>query len=225
MKPALKLGDNEAAVWQFDCAQIAIAGERLSRLLAPHERERAARFRLAADARRFALARSLLRIVLGRYLAIAPERVTLAYTEAGKPKLSPASTLEFNLSHSGDRILIGVCRDHPIGVDIERIDPNRPVLELAERAFSAADYAALRATPEPRRCEAFYRMWVRHEARLKAHGTGFSVAPNQEGVAASPHAITIADIDTAPGYCAAVAVLSAAATVRLMDEAIVELPA
>jgi len=142
-----------------------------------------------------------LRLVLARYLGEAPEAIALARGERGKPRLAKApERLAFNLSHSGELTLVAVTRGREVGVDVEREEPERDLVALAERALAPEDAAAVQAAAEGERTSVFYALWTRHEARLKCLGVGFGKA-----VWPSPP-LAVQAIPADPGYAAAVAV-------------------
>ena len=85
----------------------------------------------------------------------------------------------FNLSHSESKGLAAVSRGARIGVDLEFAREGREFTEIADRFFSQAESAELRALPPEARPAAFYRAWTRKEAYLKAWGTGLSFASNR----------------------------------------------
>jgi 4'-phosphopantetheinyl transferase len=87
--------------------------------------------------------------------------------------LAGAAPLSFNVSHSFGVALIAVRTGGEVGVDVERVRPFENDLGLAERFFCAAESVALRALGEGRR-EAFFHVWTRKEAYLKAGGLGLS---------------------------------------------------
>jgi len=120
---------------------------------------------------RAAPATPLLRELLGSYLRRAPDTLCIERAEHGKPYLADA-TLQFNLSHSGGALLVGLSRDQPLGVDLEAPRRSRPVLELARRWFARRESMALAGLPEARQQMAFLRLWTCKEAVLKAHGHG-----------------------------------------------------
>jgi len=153
-------------------------------------------------AARWVAARWALRGVLGRYLDEEPRSIVIALDRDGKPRLEEGLVrLRFNLSHSGAMALIALGVDHPVGVDVEEVQPNRDLLALAERALAPADVAAVRDAAPADRALAFHQRWARHEARLKCLGVGiFRGAPPQGAT------VTTQDIEVAPGYAAAVAV-------------------
>ena len=82
--------------------------------------------------------------------------------------------MEFNLSHSGDAVLVGVSLHSPLGVDIELVRDVPDFLTIAKRHFAPSEVEELlRLAPEQRR-EGFYVTWTRKEAFVKALGLGFS---------------------------------------------------
>lgn len=186
----------EVHLWRVDLDAAAAPPRDV---LTDAERERATRLRAAIDGRRWAASRWALREVLGRYLGEPPGEIELALGEHGKPALAVApERLEFNLSHSGGLALVAVAA-RPVGVDVERIDPGRHVLALAERALDPDTAAAVRSADPAARGAMFFTHWARHEARLKCHGGGIGGAPPD-----GP--LTVADVDAGAGYAAAVAV-------------------
>ena len=92
--------------------------------------------------------------------------------EWGKPYLPGGP--HFNLSHSGDRVML-VVSDAPCGCDIERRRPDRDLAGLARHCLhpgALADFERLGATPE-----LFYRFWTLGESYMKGVGKGFALPP------------------------------------------------
>ncbi|HET7454051.1 MAG TPA: 4'-phosphopantetheinyl transferase superfamily protein [Solirubrobacterales bacterium] len=170
--------------------------------LPPQERERAESFLREGAGRRWVAARWALRRTLAGYLGRETVEIALETDRQGKPRLrdGDGGGLRFNLSHSGGLALVAVTERRAVGVDVETIAPRQNLVALAERSLPAEEAAAVRAAAPERRLDAFYTAWVRHEARLKCLGTGL-------GAPAPPAATSIAPVDAAPGYAAAVAVL------------------
>lgn len=146
---------------------------RLATMLEPHERERLERFVFPWLRIRYAVAHAALRTVAGRCLGVPPASLRWAAGPNGKPWL-PGSGLELNMSHAGDWGLIAVGHRHVVGVDIEAIAPNRASPDMIRAVTSTAERAAFAALPEREHAVAFFRLWVRKEAVIKALGTGLS---------------------------------------------------
>jgi 4'-phosphopantetheinyl transferase len=121
----------------------------------------------------FVKTRLALRRILGDYLSVAPQDLRFCYGAQGKPALDyPASAIRFNLSHTGDQCLLALSRDTELGIDIEASKPRKQLLRIAERLFSANQYAHLQSLSEPARSQVFFYYWTRLEARIKAQGSG-----------------------------------------------------
>jgi 4'-phosphopantetheinyl transferase len=166
--------------------------------LPPEERERAAAFLRDELTRRWVASRWALRRVLGEYLEVAPAAVELEVGKHGKPQLTAATGLEFNLSHSEGLALVAVA-ESPVGIDVEAIRPTRDLRAVAERALPTADVEALDAAPKDEQAVVFYRAWTRHEAHIKCLGTGLGEPPPKKPVA-------VKNLEVGPEYAAAVAV-------------------
>lgn len=134
------------------------------------ERARAARFVRDADRRRYVLAHAAFRAIAGAATGVAPAAVRWELGPAGKPSIAGAPSLGISLSHSGERALVALARGRDVGVDLEEMRAI-DVLEVARTTFSPAELAAVRAR-DGDRLAAFYRVWVRKEALVKARGDG-----------------------------------------------------
>ncbi|MGA9725757.1 MAG: 4'-phosphopantetheinyl transferase superfamily protein [Candidatus Binatus sp.] len=174
----MKLNRDELHVW---LASMEIGPQRmgeLERTLSADEIVRAGRFYFQRDRRRFVGRRGILRAILANYLETTPAALRFLYNEFGKPRLDDsqdARNLSFNLSHSGELVLIAVAIDRDIGVDIEFIDNTVLSEEVAKRFFSANEIAALEALPQSLRSAGFFKSWARKEAYIKARGMGLSI--------------------------------------------------
>jgi len=148
---------------------------RLEALLEPHEREQAARFAFPWLRTRYVVAHAALRTLAARHLGRPPASLRWARGPHGKPQL-PGTDLELNLSHAGDWGLVVVTRRDPVGVDLEPIVPARVDASMIRAVTSTAERAAFASMPAHEQVIAFYRLWVRKEAVIKALGTGLSRA-------------------------------------------------
>ena len=93
----------------------------------------------------------------------------------GKPRLAaPACDLEFNLSHAGAFALVAVTQGRPVGVDLEWARAELATDAIAEVCFSRDEQRRLNALAAQDRLPAFFRLWTRKEAFIKATGLGMS---------------------------------------------------
>jgi 4'-phosphopantetheinyl transferase len=211
-------------VWRAFLGAPDEARMRLRSTLDEGERARADRFVLARHRHEFTVARGFLRDVLGQLLETPARHIRFDYEAKGKPRIAAgnASSLRFNLSHSGGLALLAVTRDREIGADIEALRPVSQVESLAERYFAAEEGQALRSLPEAERNAAFLRCWTLKEAYVKAMGGGLSIPLDRFVVGFVPPAAepslrfldpdgqgvrwTLATVDPGPGYVGALAV-------------------
>ena len=180
---------NIVDIWLIDlaCQRHAIAKHTL--ILCQTERERAARFCFERDQRRFIVARSALRQILGLYTGLPPGDIAFSYGPNGKPDLygyPKEGRVRFSLSHSSELALLAVSRAQSVGIDIELIRPDLIIDGLAEHFFSAREVSALRALPLSDRSHAFFSCWTRKEAYIKAFGWGLAVPLDSFTVAFGP---------------------------------------
>lgn len=168
------LSGTDAHLWT---ASLDVSTEELAQLaltLSASERQRAARFHFPLHRDRFVAGRGQLRLLLGNYVGQEPRDVQFSYGPAGKPALAgnQSRDLHFNLAHSGGVLAVVITRTGPVGVDVERIRPLEDAGELVARFFSARENAAFKTVPELDQAAAFFNLWTRKEAWLKATGEG-----------------------------------------------------
>ena len=219
------LGANDIHVWKGDGRALATLGAALQSSLDAGELARAACFHHEADRNRFLLSHGLLRVLAARYLDRLPAAIAFDAGEFGKPHMSgmDEGRLAFNLSHSGDLMLVAFARSGRVGVDVERWSgalgaPERA--RIAISVFSAGEQEALAQLPPALRQAAFYAVWTRKEAYVKATGHGISRGLDHFEVSVHPDAACIRsdssvesgvahwrcfDLSPEPGYSAALA--------------------
>ncbi len=162
-----------------------LADEDLAALracLSASEQEQLEKIRLPQAQRQFLTSRGCLRHLLSRYLGQAPASLTFTYGPSGKPALSPREagdsvTPQFNLSHSGQRLLVAISASaqvRAIGVDIEMLRSVSPLPGLCRRCLTEAEAATVLPGPSPRADHRFLRYWTGKEACLKALGLGIA---------------------------------------------------
>ena len=227
---SLGLESHPVDVWRLSLDLLADSVKSFESTLSADETERAARFHFEVDKNRFIVAHGVLRNILGRYLHCDPAELTFHLNQYGKPALVD-STLEFNLSHSGDLALIAVTQRRKIGVDVERIRQGISSHVIARQYFSKSEIAELQSLPLEQRETAFFTCWTRKEAYIKAHGLGLALPLESFDVSLTPEqpAIlratrpdpqestrwTLLSLDVDPNYAGALAVEGTAFDIRL----------
>ena len=165
----------------------------LAASLVPVEQQRWEALRLPEDRERFLRGRGGLRRLLGAWRDEPPEAVPIGAGAHGKPCCTGGP--EFNLSHSGDLILLALHRERAVGVDVEQLRPGLAWRPIARRVLPPAEWQALEAEG----AEAFLAAWCRLEARLKAQGLGLA------GLGQPAVAVELWDVAVPLGYRAALA--------------------
>lgn len=165
-------------IWLGNLALDAEDLDKLHGLLDQHEQQRAGKFTLQVIRNRYVATRGLLRMILANYLNTDPAGLQFAVGEHGKPTLCDRQ-LYFNLSHTADNLAIVASDLEHIGIDIEQIKPRSSLKQLAERCFSATEFADWRLLPETQRQLTFYQLWTQKEAFVKAVGRGIALGLDQ----------------------------------------------
>ena len=194
------------SLWSVWHDQLSAAGSGFFEWLSLEERERAGRFHFERDHTFFVLGRGFLRWLLGESLDADPASLELASGPAGKPFLSGrhAGQLHFNLSHSGGLMICAVSAKTEVGVDIERIRAMPEAEGILESHFPFDSAAAWRRLPNEQQPEAFLRLWVRHEARVKRSGLGLAQQEKEESRRATEESVF--EFVPAAGFVGALAV-------------------
>jgi 4'-phosphopantetheinyl transferase len=219
LEPVPFPGQEEVHLWRV---QLALENEQHWRgILTTDEQERADRYCFAADRRRFTVTRAILRTLLGQYLDAAPKSLCFEYNEFGKPSLARAQNprgINFNAAHSGDCSLLAFGLAMHVGVDVEHLQAERNIVELARAVFSASQYVSFLGLPDGARKETFFEAWTRKEAVAKALGGGLSIALDwRESEDAGAPEWSIRKIELDGQYAAAIAVKARNIDLRLWN--------
>jgi phosphopantetheinyl transferase len=187
-------------IWRVDLGAAENDGLQENLCLAEHQR--AAHIRGQRQRMRWVRSRGVLRALLGRYLDCDPRELRFWLGAHGKPALSdgptardgptaetgPRDGLRFNLSHSGELMLVAVSTGREVGVDVER--------------------ARERYTVE------FLRAWTTHEATIKCRGLALAATAPPS----SPEAdLWITELDLGPQARGALAVEGGQHELRYRD--------
>jgi 4'-phosphopantetheinyl transferase len=197
---SLELTDEEVQVW---VASLTVSDEKYSELeetLCSEERGRASSL-APVLARRFVVARGLLRGLLAGFTGAAANSLRFCYGTSGKPSLA-GHGIEFNISHSAEVGLFAFAPDRAVGIDVENVRPVRRLLDVAQRFLPEDDVRALAAERPEERDATFLKSWVVREARLKAEGKGIWAGGDSNS---SANGLTHRLFSPRPGYIAAVA--------------------
>ena len=156
-------------------SELLRAESELLTYIKPEEDARAARFINPEHGRQHRCIRGMLRKLLGQYLNVAPNKIAFQYAEHGKPSLQDNPPLHFNLSHSRDMVAFAFSLEHELGVDIEYMRAQKDLGGMMRHVGSAREQAEWQCLDEAAAEQAFYRLWTRKEAFIKAVGRGLGM--------------------------------------------------
>src|SRR5258708_2804197 len=167
-------GENELHVWHARLSGLIDELPRLGALLCPEERARAERFCFERDRNPFILSRAILRSLLGEYCRMPAAEIAFGYGPRGKPFVAPCggAPIEFNVSHTVGMAVYAITRGRPVGIDVEYVREVKDAGGIVARQFAAEEIAAYKALPAAARQHAFFYLWTRKEAYIKALGEG-----------------------------------------------------
>ena len=182
----LILSDEEVHIWRADLEVDECFQSSFLKLLSPDEKNRARKFRFAKDSRNFIAARGILRLLIGKYLEINPAEISFQYSKFGKPGIVNNNSLQFNISHSQNIALFAFTKRFNIGIDVEFVNPDIEVKDIAANFFSKNEILNLLALAEEQQTLGFFNCWTRKEAFIKAVGEGLSFPLDKFEVSLEP---------------------------------------
>jgi 4'-phosphopantetheinyl transferase len=199
------------------------------------ERTRLTAYARQEDRDRFLIGCAVVRRVLGIHLLIPPSEVKLDRTcaDCGRPHGKVrADGMELSVSHSGDLIAVAFHPSTPVGLDVEKVDPNLDADSVATVSLAPMEAAELAKYDPAARARAFTTYWTRKEAIVKATGDGIRadlrrvvVSPPDQPAAliewpGYDGRVHLVDLEAGSDYAAAVAILSGdPVTVNSIDAA------
>src|SRR5689334_20745033 len=141
---------DEVQVW---VASLAVNEPRYAELASclPREEVEHSTSMHPVAARRYVVARGILRKLLSGFTGSDSKKLRFTYGASGKPALADRDDIQFNISHSADLGLFAFSPDRPVGVDVENERPVRRLLDVAQRFMSDDELRTLAETPEDRR--------------------------------------------------------------------------
>lgn len=224
------IGEHEVHLFAVRIDQPSLAEEPCG-FLSPEELATLAKIPRLETRRRWAVVRSATRILLARNLVLHPVDVRLDTGPNGKPRLAGNGRLRFNLSHSGDLLVLALTLDSEIGVDVEQLRVMPRAIPLARHFFLPDEAAVIERFHTDNLALTFFGCWTQKEAYLKANGLGIDGGLQRFRVAVDPsHPAEVTWIDgddasrwqmhrwhPAPGYIAAVAYRDQQKTLVLSD--------
>ncbi len=129
------------------------------------------RFKRVDDEQRSLLGEVLSRIIISEKTGIKINNLSILKSENGKPELQNCPDFHFNISHSGQWVVLGIANAQ-VGIDVEKI--KKPVYRIAERYFSEEELITINQLSEPAKQAYFFDLWTLKESYLKMLGKGLT---------------------------------------------------
>lgn len=155
--------------------------EKIYARTSEERKQRAERYRSAEDAKRCILAEALLRFSLKEACGYT-EQIVIQYQEHGKPFIRDLENFAYNMSHSGEWVVVaysydetGTVKDTKVGVDVEKIREFTNCEKLTIRFFAKEEQEYIfSAKSDAERAARFTEVWTLKESYLKYLGCGLS---------------------------------------------------
>jgi 4'-phosphopantetheinyl transferase len=143
--------------------------------LPDHEKARANRFKKKSDYNSYISVHALLRIELSKLMNIEPRSIGIKESLTGKP-FATDKDFPFSISRSFNSFAFVIGRgDQYLGVDIEQVKPEIDFKSIFRTYYSPDEQLyILQYNKIPDQKKAFYELWTRKEALLKATGIGIN---------------------------------------------------
>jgi len=161
------IDDQRIDIWRIKISPNLPFIDLFFKLLKPDEMIRARGYVHKKDVSRFVISRGGLRWLLGKYTNQSACDVKFVISKNKKPAIYQQN-IKYNVSHSGDWILIAVSTNE-IGIDTEEIDPLFRYHGILADNFNKneIDYIAHEDS-----VNSFFLLWTRKEALIKGTGQG-----------------------------------------------------
>lgn len=150
--------------------------QRFRLLMNEEELIKQQRYRFEKDRHDALVTRAFVRDLLSQYAGVKPEEWRFSRGEKDKPEIVDAPLpLRFNISHTREMIICAVTLEHDIGCDVEYLERNNDILNIADRYFSSLEVMELFSLPEPLQRSRFFDYWTLKESYIKAWGLGLAI--------------------------------------------------
>lgn len=175
LNKAIELSENKIQVFLFNLDDYDV--QQFHHFLSADERERSAKLKVEVKKKQFMLSRSLLRKILSNITEKNHNEIKFYYGNHNKPYIKEKHNnkmIEFNISHSDQYILIGLSLHNKVGVDIEKVNKEIDFESLSKRFFSKKEKEYIKGIDPENKPDAFFTIWTRKEAFIKATGKGIA---------------------------------------------------
>jgi 4'-phosphopantetheinyl transferase len=167
----LSIDSKTIAVWHGSTQQLMPFCDELYSTLSREEQIQASCYKIPHHRERYIVQHGVLRLLLSGYLNIPVNDLVLNFSPEKKPYLTSGGKQScfFNLTASEGDFLIAIAAQE-VGVDMEYCKPDLDYKAIVSEYFSTEEIKFINNATNP--AEAFFLLWTRKEALVKAIGTG-----------------------------------------------------
>lgn len=170
----MSLLSGEIHIWVIRWKEITDFLSEYYYIMSEQEKEKITHFRFYEDQMRYATGKIATRLLLAQYLGVEDKEVQICKNEYGKlyhQKIDGKKSIQFNISHSGDIVLICFSYYPKVGVDVELIKYFPEYKDIARNFYTEEEALEVVKYMTP---NMFYQYWTAKEAYLKAIGIGLA---------------------------------------------------
>jgi 4'-phosphopantetheinyl transferase len=161
------LKEGQVDVWRIRISSNLVYIDDFFKVLLPDEIIRANRYVQKKDKLRFVVSRGALRCLLSKYTNQPATAIKFVISANKKPYIHQQN-LKYNVSHSGDWVLIAISNTE-VGIDTEEIDLSFSYKEILADNFSKDEINYIAHQDS---VNSFFLLWTRKEALTKATAIG-----------------------------------------------------
>lgn len=165
----IRLQQEEIHIWCIRWGEIIDFLKEKAYIMDCQEKEKAAQYRFYEDRMRYMAGKICTRILLMRYLN--ENSIVFLTHELGKTyhkKVFGKQSINFNISHSGEIVLLVFAFEMKVGIDVQKINEYLEYKEMANNFFSPVEAQDVNCG----NIKLFFQYWSAKEAYLKALGIG-----------------------------------------------------
>ncbi|SUM53500.1 4'-phosphopantetheinyl transferase [Staphylococcus epidermidis] len=148
--------------------------KELEKHVSNHKIKRSKKYKFDEDKLRTLLGDILVRYIIQQKFNGESSDIVYNFNQYGKPFLKNNKEFNFNISHSGNWIVVATTINELIGIDIEKIE--NIDMSISNKIYSKDEYNLLKKNNVMKNdLDIFYELWTFKESFLKAKGVGLNM--------------------------------------------------
>ncbi len=173
-KLKIKLRQGNALVFRVYLPSVTHYVEKFWPCLSDYEQSQAKGFINNSLREKYISSHGILRYLLSFYANTKPQDIKYFFNPFGKPFLKNNLSIQFNMSHAKDYAVYIIALDSLVGIDIEWKDKENNLDDISEIVLNDQGLTFFRKLKDQEKLNAFYSIWTKKEAIIKAIGEGLS---------------------------------------------------